>query len=89
MEKSMQEVVLFAGIIGVNLKQSEFGRQMKTWRAKSGAAEGAEEEKRIAAEGAETVLSDVVPAGAPGSPIIAGEEIEEGEDCLLYTSRCV
>ncbi|MBK9026421.1 MAG: protein kinase [Propionivibrio sp.] len=80
MEKSMQEVVLFAGIIGVNLKQSEFGRQMKTWRAKPGAAEGAEEEKRIAAEGAETVLSDVVPAGAPGSPVIAGEEIEAGEE---------
>ncbi|WP_301103456.1 serine/threonine protein kinase [Propionivibrio sp.] len=73
MEKSFLEVAQFASIIGINLKQSTFGRQMKTWSARP--ESGADVEVVLAADitSAETVLSDVVPAGAPGSPVIQGE----------------
>ena len=73
MEKSFQEAAQFAAIIGVNLKQSAFGRQMKVWTAKSGATAVEELSPVLASDSAATVLLDVVPAGAPGSPLVEGE----------------
>jgi serine/threonine protein kinase len=73
MEKSFQEVAQFAGIIGINLKQSVFGKQMKTWSTKPGNAVVQETQTVADSDTAETVLSDVVPAGAPGSPAVEGE----------------
>lgn len=73
MEKSFLEVAQFAGIIGINLKQSAFGRQMKTWTAKSEPAALVESLASAASSSAETVLSELVPAGAPGSPVVEGE----------------
>ena len=77
MEKSFQEVAQFAGIIGINLKQSAFGRQMKTWSTKPTAvveaATIAGEKLLPITDTAATVLSDVVPSGAPGSPVAEGE----------------
>lgn len=68
MEKSFSEVAQFAGIIGINLKQSAFGKQMKAWNTKPGATTLTEPVASVPGVSAETVLSDVVPAGAPGSP---------------------
>lgn len=73
MEKSFLEVAQFAGIIGINLKQSAFGRQMKSWTAKSEPAVLVESLSAAAGDSAETVLSGLVPAGAPGSPAVEGE----------------
>ena len=75
MEKSFREVAQFAGIIGINLKKSAFGRQLQRWGAKSDAKGAQETEKDGQSQGLEsttetsaTVLSGAVPAGAPGSP---------------------
>ena len=76
MEKSFQEVVHFASIIGINLKQSAFGKQMQSWGAKTAAEKGVEPKKLSVDDSAETVLSDVVPVGAPGSPVVEGGEEE-------------
>lgn len=81
MEKSFQEVAQFAGIIGINLKKSAFGRQLQRWGAKSDAT-GAQEASQAGqsqrldstTETSATVLSGVVPAGAPGSPLDADED---------------
>jgi serine/threonine protein kinase len=64
LEKSLQEVTRFAGIIGINLKQSVFGRQMKTWSAKPGAATMVNVAPPVGGDSAETVLSEVVPTAA-------------------------
>ena len=75
MEKSLQEVAQYATIIGINLKQSVFGRQMKTWNAKPKSVSVALDPKSTkTSDNAETVLSDVVPVGAPGSPAVEGED---------------
>ena len=75
MEKSFQEVAQYAGIIGINLKQSAFGRQMRTWNTKPESVPVALDPKSTkTSDNAETVLSDVVPAGAPGSPAVEGED---------------
>lgn len=73
MEKSFLEVAQFAGIIGINLKQSAFGRQIKMWTAKTEPAAQVEPLPATASDSAETVLSEFVPAGAPGSPVGEGE----------------
>ena len=73
MEKSFLEVAQFAGIIGINLKQSAFGRQMRQWTTKSGTTEVDDVMPVASTSGAATVLLDAVPAGAPGSPVIEGE----------------
>ncbi|MBL0167361.1 MAG: HDOD domain-containing protein [Propionivibrio sp.] len=73
MEKSFLEVSQFAGIIGINLKQSAFGRQMKMWTAKSEPAALVEAQPATAGDSAEMVLSELVPAGAPGSPAVECE----------------
>ncbi|MEI7429366.1 MAG: HDOD domain-containing protein [Betaproteobacteria bacterium] len=79
-EKSFQEVEHFASIIGINLKQSAFGKQMKSWGARTAEAKTEKDSAKQTAEiSAETVLSDVVPAGAPGSPGIEGVEGETVE----------
>ena len=70
LERSFLEVAQFASIIGINLKQSAFGRRMKGWSKSPEALTGAE---APAGAGAETVLSDVVPPGAPGSPMGDGD----------------
>ena len=86
MERSFQEVARFAGIIGIDLKQSNFGRQMKQWSGKAdttlagsmaGVLDG--DLPGIDAGGVVTVLMDVVPAGAPGSPAgdSDGEAVQE------------
>lgn len=84
MEKSFQEVARFAGIIGIDLKQSNFGRQMKQWAGKAdttlaGSIAGVLDSDLpgVDARGAVTVLMDVVPAGAPGSPNSDGEAAPE------------
>ena len=71
MERSFLEVAQFASIIGINLKQSAFGRRMKGWSSRPESLTGAD--AVASADGAETVLSDVVPAGAPGSPAAGNE----------------
>ncbi|MBK7423863.1 MAG: HDOD domain-containing protein [Propionivibrio sp.] len=73
MEKSFLEVSQFAGIIGINLKQSAFGRQMKMWTAKSEPAALVEAQPATAGDSAEMVLSELAPAGAPGSPAVECE----------------
>ena len=70
MEKSLLQVAQFARIIGINLKQSLFARQMKAWGAGAAVIDA---DQTVTGDSAETVLSDVVPAGAPGSPARDGE----------------
>ncbi|MBP6655290.1 MAG: protein kinase [Propionivibrio sp.] len=93
MEKSFQEVAQFAGIIGINLKKSAFGRQLQRWGAKSDAKGAQETEKDGQSQGLEsttetsaTVLSGAVPAGAPGSPLDLDEDdgvIEAGNSEVI------
>ena len=79
LEKSFQEVAQFAGIIGINLKKSSFGRQLQRWGVQGGTpdAETGRDSNRTllgsATETSATVLSDVVPAGAPGSLLDADD----------------
>ena len=83
MERSFLEVSQFAGIIGINLKQSVFGRQMKAWNSKGEPVVAESDPKSvITATSAATVLSDAVPAGAPGSPGVdgGGEDAAEGAE---------
>ncbi len=87
MEKSFQEVAQFAGIIGINLKKSNFGRQLQRWGMKSEAPETPESAKSGLPPRAEsdtetsaTVLSAAVPAGAPGSPL--SSDGGDGEDAV-------
>ncbi len=84
MEKSFREVAQFAGIIGINLKKSSFGRQLQRWGAKSEAPEtnenarsGQTQRAGSDTETSATVLSGAVPAGAPGSPLDA-----DGDDTV-------
>jgi serine/threonine protein kinase len=88
MEKSIQEVVRFAGVIGINLKQSAFSRQMQSWGAKP---ESAEPSAGASVPGhttdtAATVLSGVVPAGAPGSP---GRQDDDGAQPDVANSEVI
>lgn len=85
MEKSFQEIAQFAGIIGINLKKSNFGRQLQRWGVQSGAPETPESAQSGVTPRAEsntetsaTVLSAAVPAGAPGSPLDADGGDGEG-----------
>ncbi len=83
MEKSFQEVAQFAGIIGINLKQSSFGKQMKAWVTKSPPVVVPELVKLapdVIDESAETILLDAVPVGAPGAPASTAMEGIEGGD---------
>ena len=73
MEKSFQEVAQFAGIVGINLKHSAVGRLMKAWSVQPESATHIDNGAMTA--GAETILCDNVPAGAPGSV-----EADEGLD---------
>ena len=87
LEKSFSEVAQFASIICINLKQSSFGRQIKTWNAKpvvtvqaaaspvNAAASVTDNTGSVA-----TILSDAVPEGAPGSPVDDEEEREPAEE---------
>jgi HD-like signal output (HDOD) protein len=72
MEKSLLQAAQFATIIGINLKQSIFARQMKAWSGGPAAA-AIDAGQTVVSDSAETVLCDVVPAGAPGSPVVDGE----------------
>ena len=78
MEKSFQDVARFAGIIGISLKQSTFGRQMQSWSAKPEMLAGTSREPAMAESedgaGSDTVLAEAVPVGAPGSLPAGGEE---------------
>lgn len=77
MEKSFQDVAHFAGIIGISLKQSIFGRKIQSWSAKPEALAARSAEAAASEDGAgsDTVLAEVVPAGAPGSsPEDGGED---------------
>ena len=79
LEKSFEEVAQFAGIIHLNLQQTPFGRQLKAWGGKhvGQEAEGTANKTDESLSG--TVLSDVVPAGAAGSPMIEGDSGEDRE----------
>ena len=72
MEKSLLQAAQFSTIIGINLKQSSFARQMKSWSAGPAAA-AIDAGQPVVSDSAETVLCGVVPAGAPGSPVVDGE----------------
>ena len=72
MEKSLLQAAQFATIIGINLKQSIFARQMRAWSGGPAAA-AIDAGQTVVSDSAETVLCDVVPAGAPGSPVVDGE----------------
>ncbi len=72
-EASVQEAVQFATVIGINLKQSAFGRQMKNWGAEQESVPARESEPDAIISASATVLADQVPAGAPGSPVVDGE----------------
>ena len=73
LEQTFQKVAQFAKVIGINLEKSAFGRQMKAWGAKPGKAAAVQAPSGESGDSAETVLSDVVLAGAPGSPVVEGE----------------
>ncbi|MEI7612820.1 MAG: HDOD domain-containing protein [Betaproteobacteria bacterium] len=77
MAESFQEVAQFASIIGISLKQSTFGKKIRSWGAKTASGESVLSTKADAVDSAETILLDVVPSGAPGSPAIEGESEEE------------
>lgn len=67
MEKSFEEVRQFAGIISLNLPQTAFGRQIKTWSVVTHEPSSAEKAVADAEEQlSRTVLSDTVPDGAAG-----------------------
>ena len=72
MEKSFQEVSQFAGIIGINLAQTAFGGQLKSWVARSETGVGVLDSGSTDAAG--SILAGGVPAGAPGSETFVGEE---------------
>ena len=74
MEMSFQEVAQFAGIIGINLKTSAFGRQMRTWSTKPDVLAITETTSPATEVWAEMELTAVVPRGAPGSPRVDGED---------------
>ena len=76
MEKSFQAVAHFAGIIGISLKQSAFGRQIQSWSGKPEmlAGKGTETGASDDGAGSDTILADAVPVGAPGSLPVDGED---------------
>lgn len=74
MEMSFQEVGKFAGIIGINLAQTSFGGQMKSWAARTEALGQSAPDPSAGTDTAATVLEGAVPAGAPGSPVIEGQD---------------
>ena len=76
MEKSFQAVAHFAGIIGISLKQSAFGRQIQSWSGKPEMLAGRSTEADQSDDGAgsDTILADAVPVGAPGSLPVDGED---------------
>lgn len=73
MEKAFQEISQFASVIGINMRQSNFGKQMKAWGAKTLTGT---ERLVLQEEGAETVLAEAVPVGAPGSPVGNGDTLD-------------
>jgi serine/threonine protein kinase len=85
MERSFQEVAQFASIIGIGLKQSAFGQQLRAWSDKPDAIAAAEAAATtvVISESAETVLSDVVPSGAPGSPTAEAAQPETGNSEVI------
>ena len=72
LDQAFSKLAQFAKVIGINLKQSAFGKNIQAWTDKpvNSASESALAE---AESSAETVLSDLVPTGAPGSPLADGE----------------
>lgn len=69
MEKSFLEVAQFAGVLGISLKQSTFGRQIKTWVATSETEAALERSSTPVTESADTVLSVVAQAAPKEEPI--------------------
>jgi serine/threonine protein kinase len=74
MEKSFKEVGHFASVIGLNMKQSAFGKRIGLWGQTPSAESGSGAVTDPVSETAATILCDVVPAGAPGSPVPEGGE---------------
>ncbi len=83
-ERSFTEVAQFASIIGINLKQSAFGRRIKDWSNSPDTLVGAEP-----GDTGETVLADGVPAGAPGSLQADGSSEEGGEGGDISRSEVI
>ncbi len=86
MEESFQEVTQFASIIGISLKQSAFGKKIKSWGAKTTSGESAAATKADSTGLAETILLDAVPQGAPGSPVVDGEadaDLQKGDSEVI------
>jgi serine/threonine protein kinase len=75
MEKSFKEVGHFASVIGINMKQSAFGKRIGAWgQSTEFVAENTVQTPGSLTDSAATVLCDVVPVGAPGSPVPEGGE---------------
>ena len=72
METSFREVAQFAGVVGINLQQSSFGRLMKSWNVVGVGAADSEPLIGDDTAGAATVLAEHVPAGALGNAGEAG-----------------
>jgi serine/threonine protein kinase len=74
MEKSFKEVGHFASVIGINMKQSAFGKRIGAWGQTPPPESGGVAADDPVTESSATILCDVVPAGAPGSPLPEGGE---------------
>jgi len=84
-DRSFVEISQFATIIGINMKQSAFAKQMRAWGAKTLVAAGKD---AAASAGGETILAEGVPSGAlgatsPEDPSNAGDGVASSEAILM------
>ena len=84
-DRSFIEISQFATIIGINMKQSAFAKQMRAWGAKTLTA--VEKDAAVSA-GGETILAESVPSGAlgatsPDDPSSAGDSVASSEAILM------
>ena len=84
-DRSFVEISQFATIIGINMKQSAFAKQMRAWGAKTLVAAGKD---ATAPTGGETILAEGVPSGAlgatsPDDPSSAGDSVASSEAILM------
>ncbi|WP_319238262.1 HDOD domain-containing protein [uncultured Propionivibrio sp.] len=84
-DRSFVEISQFATIIGINMKQSVFAKQMRAWGAKTLVAAGKD---ATVPDGGETILAEGVPSGAlgatsPDDPSNAGDSVASSEAILM------
>ncbi len=76
LEKSFQEIGKFSQVIGINLKQTSFGKQIRSWGAKDSGGR----EEALPCESADTVLLEV-------SPLLAVESLLSNDSVVPELSR--